>query len=166
MANIITGCRILCSVLILAVQVFSPQFYFLYLVAGFTDMIDGTVARKTNTASEFGARLDTAADAVFVLVCMAKILSVLSVPAWLYICVSVIATIKIYNIISGYIVQRRLVSKHTIMNKFTGAVLFALPLTLPVIDLKYSGAFTCAVALIAAVHEGYLVKSDNRSFHI
>ena len=38
MANIITGCRILC------VPVLSPIFYFLYLVAGFTDMIDGTIA--------------------------------------------------------------------------------------------------------------------------
>ena len=59
MANIITGCRILCSIILLLVPVFSPPFYFLYLMAGFTDMIDGAVARKTNTVSEFGSRLDT-----------------------------------------------------------------------------------------------------------
>lgn len=162
MANIITGCRILYSIMLLLVPVFSSSFYILYLVAGFTDMIDGTVARKTNTASEFGARLDTMADAVFVLVCMIKILPVLSAPAWLYICAAVIAVIKFHTIISGYLVQGLLVSKHTIMNKFTGAVLFVLPLTLPVIDIKYSGAFTCAIALIAAVQEGYLVWIDNR----
>ena len=28
-------------------------------------MVDGTVARKTNTVSEFGARLDTIADFIF-----------------------------------------------------------------------------------------------------
>lgn len=166
MENIITGCRILCSIILLVVPVFSPQFYFLYLVAGFTDMIDGTIARKTNTASEFGARLDTVADTVFVLACMIKILPVLSAPAWLYICVAVIAAIKLHTIISGYVVQRSFVSKHTIMNKFTGAVLFALPLTLPVIDIKYSGAFTCAIALIAAVQEGYLVWVDNRDLSV
>ena len=44
MANIITGCRILCSIFLLFVPVLSPIFYFLYLVAGFTDMIDGTIA--------------------------------------------------------------------------------------------------------------------------
>ena len=44
MANIITGCRILCSILLLFVPAFSPLFYILYLVAGFTDMIDGTIA--------------------------------------------------------------------------------------------------------------------------
>ena len=44
MANIITGCRILCSILLLFVPAFSSTFYILYLVAGFTDMIDGTIA--------------------------------------------------------------------------------------------------------------------------
>ena len=44
MANIITGCRILCSIFLLFVPVLYPIFYFLYLVAGFTDMIDGTIA--------------------------------------------------------------------------------------------------------------------------
>ena len=44
MANIITGCRILCRIFLLFVPVLSPIFYFLYLVAGFTDMIDGTIA--------------------------------------------------------------------------------------------------------------------------
>ena len=49
MANIITGSRILCSILLLFVPTFSPAFYMLYLIAGFTDMIDGTIARKTHT---------------------------------------------------------------------------------------------------------------------
>ena len=65
MANIITCCRILCSILLLFVPAFSSTFYILYLVAGFTDMIDGPIARKTNTANEFGSRLDTIADMVF-----------------------------------------------------------------------------------------------------
>ena len=104
MANIITGCRILCSINLLLVPVFSPPFYFLYLMAGFTDMIDGAVARKTNTVSEFGSRLDTVADTVFVLVCMIKILPVISAPSWLYICVAIIAVVKLHTIISGYVI--------------------------------------------------------------
>ena len=145
MANIITGCRILCSILLLFVPAFSNSFYILYLVAGFTDMIDGPIARKTNTANEFGSRLDTIADIVFVAACMIKLLPVLTIPTWLCIWIGVIAIIKVFNIISGYIVQKKLVAKHTIMNKVTGAVLFILPLTLSVVDLKYSGGFICAV---------------------
>ena len=34
------------------------------IFCGLTDMIDGTVARKTGSDSKFGARLDTVADFV------------------------------------------------------------------------------------------------------
>lgn len=161
MANIITGCRILCSILLLFFPALSPAFFILYLVAGFTDMIDGTIARKTNTASEFGSRLDTIADMVFVAVCMIKLFPVLTIPAWLLIWIGVIAIIKVINILSGYILQKKFVDKHTILNKVTGAVLFILPLTLPLIELKYSGGFVCALATLAAVQEGHLIRRDS-----
>ena len=160
MANIITGCRILCSILLLFVPAFSSTFYILYLVAGFTDMVDGPIARKTNTANEFGSRLDTIADIVFVAACMIKLLPVLTIPTWLCVWIGVIAIIKVFNIISGYIVQKKLVAKHTIMNKVTGAVLFILPLTLSVVDLKYSGGFICTIAILAAIQEGLYTKRD------
>lgn len=51
MANIITGCRIVCSIFLLCSPVFSNVFYILYLLAGFTDMVDGLVARKTNNTT-------------------------------------------------------------------------------------------------------------------
>ena len=139
MANIITSCRILCSILLLFVPAFSPMFYILYLVAGFTDMIDGTIARKTGTANEFGSRLDTLADIAFVVVCMIKLFPVLIIPTWLCIWIGVIAIIKVFNIISEYILQKKFAAKHTLMNKVTGVVLFILPLTLSIVDLKYSG---------------------------
>ncbi|MDD6014141.1 MAG: CDP-alcohol phosphatidyltransferase family protein, partial [Clostridiales bacterium] len=154
MANIITSCRILCSILLLFVPAFSPMFYILYLVAGFTDMIDGTIARKTGTANEFGSRLDTLADIVFVVVCMIKLFPVLIIPTWLCIWIGVIAIIKVFNIISEYIVQKKFAAKHTLMNKVTGVVLFILPLTLSIVDLKYSGGFVCTIAILAAVQEG------------
>ena len=161
MANIITGCRILCSILLLFFPALSPTFFILYLVAGFMDMIDGTIARKTNTASEFGSRLDTIADMVFVAACMIKLFPVLTIPAWLLIWIGVIAIIKVINILSGYILQKKFVDKHTILNKVTGAALFILPLTLLLIELKYSGGFVCALATLAAVQEGHLIRRDS-----
>ncbi|MGN1414401.1 MAG: CDP-alcohol phosphatidyltransferase family protein [Anaerovoracaceae bacterium] len=161
MANIITGCRIVCSLFLLFVPTFSPAFFVLYLVTGFTDMIDGTVARMTNSVSEFGSRLDTAADTVFVVICMIKLLPVLKIPLWLCIWIGVIAVIKVINIISGYIIQKKFAAKHTVLNKVTGAALFILPLTLSIIDLKYSGSFVCAIALLAAIDEGHLIRTEN-----
>ena len=48
------------------------------------------------------------------------------------------------------------------MNKVTGAVLFILPLTLSVVDLKYSGGFFCTISILAAIQEGYLIRNENR----
>jgi CDP-diacylglycerol--glycerol-3-phosphate 3-phosphatidyltransferase len=50
----------------------SPWFCVLYISAGVSDMVDGWVARKTNTVSDFGSKLDTVADIFFVAVCLVK----------------------------------------------------------------------------------------------
>ena len=128
MANIITGLRIVISAVLLFCPAFSPVFYVLYLSAGFSDMIDGTVARKTNTADEFGAKLDTAADFVFAAVCMLKLLPKMLMPLWLYIWIAGIAAIKAFNIAAGFIRQKHFPAVHSIMNKLTGGMLFVLPL--------------------------------------
>lgn len=52
-ANIVTSCRIIFSILMLFFSVFSPWFYVMYLLCGLTDMVDGSIARKTNTVSTF-----------------------------------------------------------------------------------------------------------------
>lgn len=140
----------------------SPAFYALYIAAGVTDMADGAVARRTGTVSESGAKLDTVADIVFVAVCLIKLLPVLHVPAWLCIWVAIIASIKAANIAAGYIRQKEFLSVHSIMNKVTGGLLFVFPLTLSFIDLRYSAAAVCVVATAAAIHEGYLIKTETR----
>ncbi len=158
MANIITGIRIVISVVLLFCPVFSPAFFMLYIAAGASDMIDGAVARKTDTVSEFGSRLDTIADIVFVAVCLMKMLPVLDVPFWLYIWIAIIAFIKAANIAVGYIRQKEFISVHSVLNKVTGGLLFVFPLTPVFMDLRYSAAVVCTAATAAAIQEGYLIK--------
>ena len=159
MANTITFFRIAAGIVLLFCPVFSPAFYAFYIVAGVSDMLDGFVARKTNTASRFGARLDTIADFVLVVVCLIKLLPVLRIPAWLYIWIGIIALIKVINIISGFVVQKRFVTVHSVMNKATGALLFLLPLTIPVLSLKYSAIVVCAGVTFAAIQEGHFIRT-------
>jgi len=159
MANILTGIRILCSIALLFIPVFSPAFYILYIAAGLSDMIDGTVARKTGTVSAFGSKLDTAADFVLVAVCLIKLIPALAVPPWLLIGIAVVALIKTINLLSGFVMYREFVAVHTVMNKVTGILLFILPLAFPFLDLRYSGAVVCAVAAFAAIQEGHLIRT-------
>ena len=159
MANAVTIFRIAASLALLFCQVFSPAFYVLYLAAGLSDMLDGYAARKTNTVSRSGARLDTIADHVFAAVCLMKLLPVLDIPAWLYVWIGIIAFIKIMNLLYGLAVQRTFVSVHSVMNKAAGALLFLLPLTIPLFPLKYSAAVVCAAASFAAIQEGQYIRS-------
>ena len=163
MANAITIFRMVASIVLLFCPVFSPAFSACYLMAGVSDMLDGFVARKTNSSSRFGARLDTIADFVFVGVCLIKLLPVLSIPSWLYGWIGIIALIKVVSIISGFAVQKKFVAVHSVMNKATGALLFLLTLTIPVLPLKYSAIVVCALATVAAIQEGHLIRTGERN---
>ena len=160
MANILTGCRMFGSVLLLFFPAFSVGFYITYLLCGFSDMADGTIARKTNSASRFGSRLDTAADLVFVVASLVKLLPVIRMPQWLWIWGGVIAGIKIGNLVWGAAAKKQLLSLHTVMNKVTGFLLFLLPLTISVLELKYTAAVVCTVATLSAIQEGFYAITE------
>lgn len=159
MANILTISRIILALLLLRFPALSVSFTVVYVIAGLTDVVDGFIARKTGSDSETGAKLDTAADFVFVVVCLIILLPVIELPIHLLIWTVIIALIKIINIISGFIVQKKFVAVHTILNKVTGAMLFVLPLTVSFVDLRYSGSIVCAVATLAAIQEGHLIRT-------
>ena len=154
-ANIITGSRIVFSLPLLFMPLSSAWFYVFYLLCGLSDMMDGTVARKTNSASEFGARLDTVSDFVFMIVALIKFVPYLHIPTWLWIWIGVIAMMKLGNAAWGFVRTKKLISPHTVLNKVTGLLLFLLPMTIIFVDITYTLTIVCTVATIAAIHEVY-----------
>lgn len=158
MANIITGIRIICSIALLFCPVFSQIFNTLYITGGVSDWFDGIVARKTKSVSDFGSKLDSVADFVFVVACLIKLLPAIHAPSWLIVLIVIIAMIKSTNLILGYVMRKEIIFLHTKMNKVTGMLLFVLPLSLTLIDIKYSGVIVSAAALFAAIQEGILIR--------
>ena len=130
--------------------VLSPSFYALYLLGGLTDMVDGTIARKTHAVTEFGSRLDSVADLVFIGTACVKLLPVVSLPGWVWCWVLLIVILRVSN--------RKVWLDHTVLNKVTGFLLFLLPLTLSFLDVKVSACVVCAVATLAALQE--IVKRE------
>jgi len=159
-ANIVTSCRILGSILLLLFPAFSVAFYILYLLCGFSDMIDGTIAKKTNSISKFGSQLDTVADLIFVVASAIRLLPAIHIPGWLWIWSGVIAILKISSIIWGYVSKKKFISLHTIMNKLTGLLLFLLPLTISFVELKYTAIVVFSVATFSAIQESVYVITD------
>ena len=160
-ANIITSCRILGSIGLLFCPVFSDGFYVLYLFCGLTDMVDGSIARKTGTVSSFGARLDTVADFLFVIASFVKLVPVIRIPVWIWGWAAVIAVVKLVNLVWGSTQMKQMPSLHTIANKATGLCLFLLPLTISFVELRYTFPVVCIIATIAAIQEGYYIATGH-----
>lgn len=156
-ANIITGSRVAFSLPLLFIPLSSAWFYILYLFCGLNDMIDGAIARKTGTVSKFGARLDTVADFVFMLVCSIEILPLMHIPVWLWVWIIILALIKIFNIALVFIHKKKLISIHSALNKTTGFALFLLPLSLTFVETTYSVATICVLATFAVMQEVYFI---------
>ena len=122
-------------------------------------MVDGTIARKTNAVSEFGAILDTTSDFIFFAVTFIKLLPIIHIPKWIWVWIVIITIIKIFNVILSFIYKKKLISLHTLMNKITGLLLFLLPPAIQFIEIKYSLIAVCIVATFSAIQEGYYIRT-------
>ena len=144
----------------IVLHVFSACFYGLYLFCGLTDMVDGTIARKTGAAGTFGARLDTLADVLFAAASFGKLLTVIRIPGWIWVWAAAIGAVKLANLIRGFLRRKQIPALHTVLNKAAGLCLFLLPLTTAFAELRYTAPVVCAVATAAAVQEGYYIAAD------
>ena len=157
--NILSVSRIALCLPLLLVDAMTVPFWTLYLIAGLTDMLDGFLARRWGVESKFGARLDSVADFVFVLVVGYKLFPWLKLPVTLWMMIGLIALVKACNVVCAYIVKRRVEFLHTKANKLTGGLLFV---GLMAIGQSYfipvAWGVAC-IALFAAIQEGHLIRS-------
>ena len=127
------------------------------LLAGLTDMLDGPLARKTGTESRIGEVLDSAADLVFAAVSLVRLLPVYKeeMPFWLWAAVAFVIYLKGKNAIAGYVMNGKIVTMHTPLNRLAGLALFALPLVCIWVPLTVYGGF-CAAAAVAATVDAFI----------
>ena len=166
-ANVITGIRIICALALLFCPTFSTWFYLFYVVGGISDVLDGITARHFGTETKFGAQLDTLADIVFAVIVILKVVRGIYIPMWLIIWIICIAVMKCGNIISGFVMYKRFVSEHTLMNKICGILLFAIVLcvgTFPWQTAAILIILTCAAATFSAVQEGHYIRTGKEIY--
>lgn len=154
-ADYITMLRILGTIILLAFKPLSAEFFCVYTVTGITDIMDGFVARKTKTASDFGARLDSVADLLFYAVMLLKIFPILwnTLPANIWYSVGAIIIVRIAVYLIAALKFHKFASLHTYLNKLTGAAVFFIPFLLLG---EYAAAYcriVCAIAALAAFEE-------------
>ena len=136
-------------------------------LSGLSDALDGWVARKTGTVSEFGARLDSAADLFFFGALLVRLLPAHwpVMPGMLRAAVAVVVLVRLAAYAAAALRYRRFVALHTRLNKLTGAAVFLLPYVLLVsTGIAYDWA-VCALALAAALQEGTLNLRGGEAIH-
>lgn len=158
--NYISISRIIMSIALLIPKTFSVTFYIIYIYCGLSDILDGLLARKYKITSQFGAKIDSIADMIFVFVSILKIIPFIEIS--MYIWIIIIVLIKVFNIILGYIQYKKLTLLHTSANKFTGLVLFVIPLIMEFIDIKILEILICSVATFSAIQEGHYIRTRKR----
>lgn len=163
-ANCISISRIVMSIILAIPKTFSIPFCIIYIYCGISDMLDGFIARRTKSTSKVGTILDSIADIVFVIIAMIKILPVLNLSNAIIIWASIIALIKIMNIIFSYICYKKVVLPHTFANRITGLVLFVTPLIIVNFDSIIFEIVVCVVATFSAIQEGYYIKTKKVIF--
>ena len=159
-ANGITVSRILFSLAMILFPPSSVPFAVLYMLCGLTDVLDGFLARKLHTESTTGERLDSIADLFFAVVYTLKILPLLNVPYWIWIWTAIIATTKITGILIASKKVHKLSIEHSFGNKLTGLLLYLLPLSVHIADVKYGAILVCTIALGTVIKEMANQKED------
>ncbi|MDO4483625.1 MAG: CDP-alcohol phosphatidyltransferase family protein [Clostridia bacterium] len=154
-ADTITSMRIAGSLALLAFHPAGWLFLILYTLLGITDVLDGYLARKTGTASDFGARLDSVADLLFYTVLAVKIAPILveRMPRSIWFAVAAAFAIRIAAYVMAFVKYHRFASMHTWLNKLTGFAVFLLPYVLVLCTGVVYGWIATAIGLLASTEE-------------
>ena len=131
LANALTISRIImATVLLLFFTEISTLFVIIYTVALLTDMVDGTIARKTGTCSSTGALLDSVADfildaSLFKVVIKMKIMKK-RFFIWLILALAIGMISPIINLFK----HKKLFFIHSISCKMVMGLLIAVPFSI------------------------------------
>ncbi|MGE4353846.1 MAG: CDP-alcohol phosphatidyltransferase family protein [Oscillospiraceae bacterium] len=153
LANIITITRFVGAVLLLFTNPFSLLFWVLYGYCGVSDLADGLAARTMKQQSDLGAKLDSMADMAFFFALIVVVAPAVVIPEWIWICVVVIALIRVTAYGIGYKKYHRFSALHTYANKATGVFLFGIPALYEILGTTATGIILCVLAAFSTGEE-------------
>ena len=124
--NCITIFRILATLLLLFLSPEILAFYVIYLLAGASDVLDGTIARKYHLESRLGSKLDSIADICYYIVMVYKMLPelTLKLSKFYWYWVIAILGLRCISYFLSFRYEHQFASLHTILNKLTAFFTF------------------------------------------
>ena len=164
LANGISLARIVLALVLILVKPLSITFFTIYLFCGISDVLDGYVARKTNTVSSLGGKLDSGADLIMALVvCLLLYPYVWPVlPNKIIVWIVIIGFIRLVSLVVVHAKHKTFEILHTYGNKASGILLFVSPFFLAYDDININllAYILCGVASMSAVEELWIHLSS------
>ncbi|CCV64171.1 CDP-alcohol phosphatidyltransferase [Alteracholeplasma palmae J233] len=162
--NIITMSRIMLTI-ILYFLVNDGVFIYIYAITGFTDILDGYLARKLKTESKFGSKLDSVADMfLFVFIMYFIFIKNFNFIEKNIAVYAILLFLKLTSILITYIRFKEIAIIHTIGNKILGVFIFLIPIII------YRNNFYVEICLLVfsmvALLDEFLISILSRDFDI
>ncbi|GMQ64658.1 CDP-alcohol phosphatidyltransferase family protein [Vallitalea maricola] len=153
LANYISIARIFLVLTLVLIKPLSTAFFVVYILCGISDIFDGYIARKTETTSKLGEKLDPAADLIMVLILFFILYPFINITVQIFVWIVIIGIIRVASMITVFVKFKTFGVLHTLGNKITGLMLFVFTLLLTTIKLDVLMYALCIIANISAIEE-------------
>jgi CDP-diacylglycerol--glycerol-3-phosphate 3-phosphatidyltransferase len=162
MASLITAGRIAGAFILLFIEPLSAAFFAVYSLCCASDVLDGYIARKTNTASKLGETLDSIADFVLIAVMLVIFIPLLEWELWMLYWIGIIALVRFASLGVGFAKYRAVASLHTHANKATGIVCACFPILYRLFGLTVTAFILCGMASLSSLEELAIIWHSKR----
>lgn len=152
-ANYFSIVRIILVLILILIKPLSTLFFIIYFICGISDILDGFIARKTNTVSKLGEKLDSVADLIMVIVLIAKLYPIINPTVKFFVWIIIIGIIRVTSVLIVFLKYKTFGILHTYTNKITGFMLFIFPVLFATFPSDIVIYLICIIASISAVEE-------------
>lgn len=157
--TVLTISRILIIPLFLFQAPSNPQVgAFLFMIASFTDFLDGYLARKFKQITKLGVILDPIADKLLVITALVVLVDLVRVPAWLATVIIlrefIITTLRFYALSRGVVIPAETAGKAKTVLQMLSILFLLIADELYGVDLYDVGLVLIYISAVVAVYSG------------
>ena len=137
----------------------------IFILASFTDMLDGKIARKYNLITNFGKFMDPLADKLLVSAALIALIPLGKIPAWVVIVIIsrefIISGFRLIASDNGVVIAASYWGKIKTVTQMVMIVLLLADFSNPVMDILETVFIYLALALTVISLVDYLIKNKN-----
>ena len=137
----------------------------IFIIASFTDMLDGKIARKYNLITNFGKFMDPLADKLLVSAALIALIPLGKIPAWIVIVIIsrefIISGFRLIASDNGIVIAASYWGKIKTVTQMVMIVLLIADFSNSIIDVLETVFIYLALALTVISLLDYLIKNKN-----